>query len=546
MLNAIRASYGKFIDRGIKPNEILGTSDSFSSEQKNPEIQDDIDIGSTLIEESFKATKEEFLSAVQRNADMLDAIQRTHQQLTSTYLETMANMQSLAHAVNRQQNNEVKSSDLITFGELKLASTDVAAQTGVEFMNSTLNSVKQFTASNAIYNAVPSKSAALTTISNNVTQRTGALTVAAQPNAGDTITFGTGIDAVKFTFVYSDPNSSKNELVKGADTSGTALNMLKAFQSCTANEMKKYSFSVSGQVLKITKLAVSSDILNTSNFSSSSTGARITQAYTATASTAFHTASYTGYELLGAMGTFTVASVSVGNTVYQTAQTYANASGLTTIPTMGANANAADVLVKFNFTIGSTAYNGYLLNNNNGAEAHVDDRIYCLKTSDDISGNNLYGKVFSIKLQDSQKLSSCAEIGSIISFLNWDAALITFSQARYMTVNTDNLTHEYQGMSAIYSSTDFTNLSIDNVSCTSTSLTVNLLDSSDTIHAYTDSLPLTPIIAGGTAITLTEYNTNHTITLMFPSIIDLTTPRNRADFADALGTALGAKSNSGS
>ncbi|MDX1916582.1 MAG: hypothetical protein SFT68_01175 [Rickettsiaceae bacterium] len=545
MANTIPTTYSKLINSiNTSNNEIQKRSDSFSTGLRNPEMKDDI--AGALLAQSLK-TSNDFVNAAQSNADILDAMLKTHQQLIDTYLDTLGQMNVIALSMKSPQQDTVRSAAEITFSELQSTATDIADNAGfagIALMNGTFSSATQFTPSNTIYNATPTKSAALTTITNNVTQRTGTLTVAAQPTAADTITFGTGGSAVTFTFVDSDPDESQNQIVKGADTAGTALKMLKAFQASTSDEMKKYTFSVSGSVLTITKAATSSDILTTSSFSSSSTGARITQAYTAAAGTAIHAAAYTGYELLGTMGTFTVASVSVGNTVYQTAQTYANASGLTTIPTMGANANAADVLVKFHFTIGSTEYNGYILCNDNGGETDVDDRIYCIKTSDDVSGSNFTGKVFSIKLQAAQDLDTSAKITTTMAALNVDAALITFKQNRYMTVNTDTLSSQYEGMSAVFTADSYDGLSVNTVTCTSTTLTVNLVDASDTIHAYTYSIPANPTIAAGTAITLTESSTSNTIKLTFAEIIDFTTETNRASFAASLGTALGASGNS--
>ncbi|NDB82379.1 MAG: hypothetical protein EB127_06510 [Alphaproteobacteria bacterium] len=546
MANAIPTAYSRLISSiNTSSSEIQKRSDSFSTGLKNPEMKDDI--GGALLAQSLK-TSNDFVGAAQKNADILDAMLKTHQQLIDTYLDTMSQMNVIALSMKSPQQASVRAAAEITFNELKSTATDIAANAGfagINLMDGTFNSANQFTASNPVYNAVPTKSADLTTVTNLVSQRTGTLTVAVQPNAGDTITFGTGGNTVTFSFVDSNPDESLNQIVKGADVSGTALKMLKAFQSCTEDEMKKYTFSVAGAVLTITQKSVSSGILTTSDFNSSSTGARITQAFTAAAATGFDTDAYTANELIGQMGTFTVANTTIGATVYQTLQPYANASGLAAIPVLGANANAADVLVKFAFTIGTEDYNGYILHNDNGNEANSDNRIYCIKASDDVSGNNLTGKVFSIGLQANQDLATTASIVTLMNALNTDAALVTFKQSRYMTLNTNTLSNEYQGMSAVYTGTNFTGLSVNSVTCTSTTLTVNLINaSSGATEAYTYSLSASPTIGAGTTITLTNSTSGATIDLVFSDIIDLTTDTSRVAFAQNLGTALGASGNS--
>ncbi len=541
----IPTSYTRLISSlGDSIKQIAKRSDSFSTGLKNPEMKDDI--AGALLAQSLKTNKD-FIGAATSNANNLDAMLRTHQQLIDTYLDTVSQMSVIALSMKSPQSDTVRAAAEITFNELKSTATDIAENAGfagISLMNGKFNSANQFQASNDVYNAKPVASAALTTITNNVTNRTGTLTVAAQPTQGDTITFGTGGNTVTFTFVDANPDASQNQIAKGADLAGTALKMLKAFQASEADEMKKYSFSVNTAtaLMTITQNAGSRDALTASNFASSSTGARITQAFAAGAGTAFDLSAYTGQELLGQVGDFTLISSTTGVGNVATITPYVNASGLTTLPTIPA-AHAADVLAKFTFTIGAESYNGYLMDQNAGNTADVENRIYCLKSSDDVSGNNLTGKVFSIGLQASADISDAANTSTLMAALNVDAALTSFQQTRAMTVNTSSLENEYQGMSAVYTGTSFTGLSVDNVTCTSTTLTVNLLDATSASEAYTYAIPANPTIAAGTKVTLTG-TSGATIDLTLPSVLDFTTDESRGLIASSLASALGASGNS--
>ncbi|MDX2049846.1 MAG: hypothetical protein SFT93_01505 [Rickettsiaceae bacterium] len=430
---------------------------------------------------------------------------------------------------------------------------ETAEYAGIKLLNGTFGSASDLASGNPIYNARPVQTAALSTIVTTHTRRTGTLTFAANTQLNDTFTLGSGVDAIVFTFKTADIDETQNQILIGPTANDTALNTLKALNKSTHNTVKKFGYELtSSNVITLTQLTVSDETMTTADFQSSSTGVRLTHAFTAGpgfAGVSVNTEKYVGNSLLGQVGPIALVNVTTGVGTSATWQTYRDAVGFTSIPALGAT-NANDALAKFSFKIGTDDYYGYIQTQNAGAVSGIDNTMYCIKATDD-TGGNITGKVFTMYMQANQVLNT-AGINAFISGFNTDAPKLKFKQSNYMKIDTtggeisvNNVSiGSVTGMTAVLTTDKFTKLKVTNVLCNTSGLTVTITDGDGTAKDYTVALPASNVFSRGTKYSLTHAASSDTLDITFASDVNASSDDNRKAISNYIRNALGSQESS--
>lgn len=211
------------------------------------------------------------------------------------------------------------------------------------------------------------------------------------------------------------------------------------------------------------------------------------------------------------------------------------------------------MLAKYVFTIGSESYVGYVYDANGNANA-LSAQILCTRVEDDplIADNaNLAGKVFAINLQAAQDVSDIANAGALVPVINTDAALISFKQENYMSVDTiagDILVNgvgigTVAGLNAVLQTDSFDNLNVTEVSASPGGIDITLSNGTTSKIFHAD---YAATYSAGSNIVLTHTASEDRLTLSLGTTqaLDVSTSENQKAFSVAMKKALTAHQSS--
>ncbi|MDX2050576.1 MAG: hypothetical protein SFT93_05365 [Rickettsiaceae bacterium] len=418
---------------------------------------------------------------------------------------------------------------------------------GIKLLDGSFGTGKKIEITGPTRNSKVSTTGALTTITDNFEHSRGRIDINSNAIHGDTITIGPSTDPIIFTFVSNNPDISKNQILIGTNREDTALNTAIALSNSDHISPKRFEFTWRGDHrVDFTNLSMNSAQLTSFDISSSSqTSGRVQMSFVSRPTGGVDTERAIKEGITGQLGNISLVNSEAGTAKRAIWVQYLNALD---IGGTASAAHATDVLSKFSFTIGTERYNGYLFNQNAGTSNGRDNRLYCIKESNDVSGKIVKGNVFAFNLQAFQdfRTNPGVNISNFITNFNQDAAKIFFKQACFIALDTregeisvsGTSIGSVHGMKAILTSSDFNDLRLHNVVCTDNYFSVILTDKDGYKKDFTAALPTSYNIRRCSRFRLTHYLSGDTLDLFFDKDIDLGSDIKRGRFASAIKQTL--------
>jgi flagellin-like hook-associated protein FlgL len=456
---------------------------------------------------------------------------------------------------------EVREANKGVFSQVMQRVTEIARDStygGINLLDGTFGSTGEFERKLPLNNTVAVFESAPTTLRTESQNRVGTLTFVDNAQAGDTITVGGEV----FTYVASEANYENNEILVGSDKTQSARNAFDALQESMSVNVKKFGFSLdaaaANPAITLTQLASSYQDLSTSDFSSSSTGTRITQAYTAApdANNLLVADNYTATGSLGQLGHMGHIGTTDGVAERAKFLEYAEAAG-STIGAFAGAAHANDALTKFVLPIGGQNYYAYHFSSHSNAGAFenvngVDNTVYVIKETDDAGGSKI-GKVMGIRLQAGVDLSAAGQPLTFLTAFNVDSDKIKFKQRNHMNIDTsggDILVNKIgigtvKGMTVELESDKFDGLKVQDFTIDSSNLKAVIVDADGNRKEFVS--PLSPNVKlAGTKLVFTDADSGDKLylTLGGQKNLNLSSDEYRKAAATAIKRALGSSESS--
>lgn len=511
------------------------------------------------VESSAGKAQTIYLESALSNLKRLSAIVATRLDSLKIMRSSMQGLADIALQAAGALPQEVRTASVALFAQGRDRVADIAKTSeygGIKLLDGTFGASQDFAGKNKVYNTTVThtSAAAAGRFTGVMTDDHAgkAITVNAMNN-GDTIT----INGTVFTLKTAANKSIETEIQIGADVATTAQNIAAALNNSTADAVKQFRFTASGNAVTATRLATSNIAAAGIGVNANGGLALADAGIIAGASSGIDTTSLTKDDkLIGKMSAIALRNVyqgnagnsAVTNNIRNNISRYGQAIGDAALAD-APDANSAALYTSF--TIGDTAYNGYIYQTNGGNAS----TMYCIRADLDVAGAtvpNLQGKVFRISF-GGIAVNTAEGVANFTTAFNTDAVTASFKQSRYMNISKDvseilsgSLSvGSFEGMSIIMNSAAFDGVKVTDVKLVDQILEIDTIDDDGNKKIFKSNLPLGQLAAKGSAIVLTDAESGDTLTLVNgKKDLDLSTDEYQAAIASAMKKALGSSMDS--